>query len=282
MILLKVCELSDDLRAFGIEKGDIVLVRASLKKIGIKENQAGDVLVNALLEVVGSEGTILGLSFTKNYFIPTIDKKNIFTVLTPPTTGGFARAMLKHPQAIRSTHPTNSYVAIGKHAYTLLKDHNEYSTCFLPIDKLITMYGKMILIGCVFDSPGFTTVHCVQEKLGLSSKSILKGLIGVYYEKESRIKLFRRKDFGGCNAGFYKFYGHYVRNEKLICGEVGMAYSIMIQARDAYEIEMNITQSDYTYPLCDNPDCFTCRGTWYYNKTDMIAYYMRKITNKIF
>lgn len=266
--------LVDDLGRLGIAKGDVVLVRASLKKIGIPGERIGETLVNTLLNAVGDEGTIVGLTFTRNFFLPRIDKKYIFNAQTPSTSGGFTGAMLAHPKAVRSMHPTNSYVAIGRDAHAILDHQDESSTCFSPIEKIVDMDGKMILIGCVFNSPGFTTVHLAQEKLGLSSRSILKGLIGVYYQKDSQIKLFKKRDFGGCSDGFYKLYSHYVRNEKLICGEIGNAYSIGIKAKDAYTIDYNVIKNDNKYPLCDNPRCFSCRGTWWYNKSDMVKYYL--------
>ena len=273
--------LADNIRALGIEKEDTVLVRAALRKIGISEEKSGDLLISALLDVVGEEGTIMGLTFTKSFFFPKIDKNYIYTEETPAVTGGLAKAMQKYPKSVRSKHPTNSYVAIGQYAYDLLNSHDENSSSFLPIKNLIRLNGKMILIGCVSESPGFTTVHLAQEELGLSSKSILKGLVGVRYRKGSQVKLFKRKDFGGCSAGFYKFYSHYVRSGKLQCGIVGEAYSIAINARDAFEIELELIKKNNKYPLCDDPTCFDCRGTWWYNKHDMIKYYIKYLPKTI-
>ena len=273
--------LADNIRSMGIEKGDILLVRAALRKIGDTEGRLGDIVINALLDVVGEEGTIMGLAFTKSFFLLKIDKNYIYTEETPAVTGGLAKAMLKSPKSVRSKHPTNSYVAIGKHAHDLLNSHDENSSSFLPIENLIRLSGKMILIGCVCESPGFTTVHLAQEKLGLSSKSILKGLVGVHYQKGSQVKLFKRKDFGGCSAGFYKFYSHYVRSGKLQCGRVGEAYSVAINARDAFEIELELIRKNKKYPLCDDPMCFSCRGTWWYNKHDMIKYYIQCLPKTI-
>lgn len=273
--------LVDNIGALGIGKGDIVLVRAALRKIGIGRNRSGSLLIKALLDVVGTEGTIIGLTFTKTFFLPRIDKSYIFTRETPTTAGGFAQALLEYPNSFRSKHPSNSYAALGAGVYDLLHDHDEYSSCFLPVENLINANGKMILIGCVSESPGFTTVHLAQEKLGLSSKSILKGLVGVYYEKNSEIKLFKRKDFGGCSEGFYKFYDHYKKKDKLISGMVGNAYSIAISARDAFEIELELIRKNKTYPLCDDPKCFNCRGTWWYNKHDMFKFYIKYLPKTI-
>lgn len=273
--------LADNLRALGIERGDVVLVRASLLKVGRVQSPLGGTIVNALLDAVGEEGTIMGLSFTKTFLILRINKDYIFDKDTPAVTGGLVRTMLEHPEAHRSKHPSNSCVAIGKHSYELLKDHDENSTCFLPIENLIKLNGKMILIGCVSESPGFTTVHLAQEKLGLSSKSILKGFTGVYYRQGKDIKLFKRRDFGGCSSGFYKFYSDYVKKEKLKFGMIGNAYSVLINAKDAYEIELELIRKNNKYPLCNDPKCLTCRGTWWYNKWGMLNFYVKYLPQAI-
>jgi len=279
--VLNVKSLSDDFKRLGVEKGDVVLVRASLKKIGFSGVRAGEIIINSLLDIVGEEGTVIGLSFTKNFFLPIIDKKYIFNSETPPNTGGFAAAMLEHPRSVRSMHPTNSYVAIGKAAHDILDEHDESSTCFSPIETIVDMDGKMILVGCVFASPGFTTVHLAQEKLGLSSRSLLKGLVGVYYQNNTEVKLFKRRDFGGCSRGFYKFYSHYLMNEKLKCGNVGGAYSICMKAKDAFKIEYDLIKADNKYPLCDDPYCLDCRATWWYNKKDILGYLLRILWAKL-
>lgn len=274
--------LLDDLKSFGIGKGDIVYVRASLRKIGVSEqNKAGGIFLDALLDAVGEQGTILGLAFTKVFYRPLIDREHIFTTSTPAETGAFANTMLRHPNSVRSAHPVTSFVAIGPHAHELLDRHDEESRSYLPIQRLIDLNGKMILIGWVSEGPGFTTVHLAQDVLNLTRKSILKNLLGVYYKKGSDIKLFTYRDSGGCSRGFYKFYSHYITNEKLKCGMVGEAYSISISAKEAFEIEYNLIRKNNKFPLCDDARCFICRGTWLYNWTDMITYYFKYLPHLI-
>jgi aminoglycoside 3-N-acetyltransferase len=275
MIKFTVNSLAHDITSLGIGRGDCVLVRAALRRVGETEGRVGSTVLAALLEVLGEEGTVMGLAFTKEYFLPRIDKKYVFTEASAPLTGGFASAMLEHPRALRSRHPTNSFVAIGKDAFFLLSNHDEDSSCFLPIRNLLTLNGKMMLIGCVSESPGFTTVHLAQEELGLSRRSLLTNLVGVYYRNGSEVRLFKRKDFGGCSLGFYKFYAHYVEKEKLRCGRFGNAYSIAIDARDAFGIELELLRKNKIFPLCDDPECLFCRGSWWYNKGDMFKYYLR-------
>jgi aminoglycoside N3'-acetyltransferase len=150
------------------------------------------------------------------------------------------------------------------------------------MEKLVKLDGKMVLIGCVDSSPGFSTVHLAQEKLGLAKRSLLRGLLGTYFEKNGKLLLFKLKDFPGCSMGFSRFYADYIKNEKLRVSYVGRAYSILIGARDAFAIEYKILKDKPKYALCDNPGCFVCRGTRLYNKSGMIQYYLVQGPRKFF
>jgi aminoglycoside N3'-acetyltransferase len=187
--------------------------------------------------------------------------------------------MVNWPGSVRSAHPSNSFVAIGKYANDLLKDHNEKTSCFYPMNKLLALDGKMILIGCVKESPGFSTVHLVQDHLKLSTKSLFSKIFGVYYMQEDGcLGLFRKKDIPGCSMGFANFYAHYVSEGKLRMGWVGDAYSIGIMAKDAYDIEYALIKKDPKIALCDSPHCESCRGSLFYNISDWPLYYAGNIS----
>lgn len=266
-------DLIKGLSALNICQGDVVLVRAACRAIGDIDGKSASELINALLDVVGPNGTILGLAFTEIFLFPKKHKDYIYKKNTKVITGGLATAMLNWPGAFRSMHPTNSFVAIGNHSEDLLNAHNHNSSCFYPMNKMLELDGKMILIGCAKSSPGFSTVHLAQEKLGLATRTILKGRYGVYFEDQGKLSLFKRKDVPGCSMGFSNFYTDYIREGKLRISYVGNAYSICIRARDAFEIEYNILKKNPKYALCQTPDCFSCRGTRLYNKLDMVKYY---------
>jgi aminoglycoside N3'-acetyltransferase len=274
--------IAGGLRQLGLECGDTVLVRTALKSIGVKNENPAIALIQALLDVVGPDGTIVGLAFNIGSWFPRLHKKNVINLQTEPYAGGFVRALVNWPGSLRSTHPTNSFVALGGSARKIVDGHDENTTCFFPMEQLVKLEGKMVLIGCVNTSPGFSTVHLAQEKLGLARQSLLKGLQGTYFEKGGEVKLFKRKDIPGCSMGFSKFYSNYIREEKLSVGYVGNAYSILIGARDAFDIEYNILRKNPKFALCDNPGCFICRGTRLYNLSDMPGFYFLQVPKKIY
>jgi aminoglycoside N3'-acetyltransferase len=241
--------------------------------LGPVDGSHGEVLVAALLEAVGPGGTVVGLAHTP--VAGRSDRSNVFHSDSPCITGGFAATMLKWPGAFRSAHPTNSMVAIGRQAESLLHSHDETSTCFAPICTLIEMNGKMVLIGCVEASPGFSTVHYAYEELGLADKSLLRGLRGAYYERDGQLRWFAKNDVPGCSKGFGAFYPLYRAHGALRTGKVGDADSILIKAADAYNIESPAIRADPRLSLCNRPDCFSCRGTKLFNVRDMWAFYLR-------
>lgn len=267
--------LKNDLQSLGIKNGDTVLVRGNLAKVGrIKK----DLFINTLLETVGKEGTIVTLAFTKSFAFYKMNKQYIFDVDSVPTTGALGKAFLEHPSSVRSSHPTNSFLAIGKMADFIMKDHNEEELSYTPMKKLVALNAKLLNFGIISESPGFTTVHLVQEELGLTRKSLLKNFLRVYYKaSNNEVKLFKRKDLGGCSDGFSKFYKYYMDEGKLTYGKLGKAAAIMINAQDSYNIELDLMKENPSFHFCDNPLCFTCRCTWKYDLKYLPNYLILKV-----
>ncbi|MBD3842376.1 MAG: AAC(3) family N-acetyltransferase [Campylobacterales bacterium] len=267
------------LTELGIQEGDTLLVRADLGAIGKLSRNRLD-YIDVILDVLGESGTLVGLAFTGANFIRR-DKGNIFDGSNKANTGAFANVMLSHPKAVRSSHPTNSYVAIGKNANYILKDHDEKSGAYEPIRTIMELNGKMALIGCVASSPGFTTAHLAEVDLGINRRIIFPTLNTSYYKnQQGKVDLFKRTDIGGCSSTFFKFYAHYVREQILQQGYVGNAYSVLVDSNKAYDIEYKILKANPKYNICENPDCFLCRARRWDNLLDAPGFFVRKIYRK--
>lgn len=267
----------------GIGAGDTVLVRAALRAMGpVEGGSAAKLLIDALLELVGPEGTIAGLAFTGGFLWLRKHRDYVFDPATTlPTSGGLAVAMVKHPSAVRSTHPSNSFVAIGRHAAELMAGHDDTAPCFFPMAAMLRRDAKMLLVGCLDSSPGFSTAHWARHELGLTVRNILRGRWRVYYRKNGETKVFKIDDIAGCSQGFRHFYGHYVEAGKLATGFVGQAYSASIDARAAYDIERAELEKNPRISLCDRPSCYSCRTTWYFNKRDWPGFWVRYLPRMI-
>ena len=158
-----------------------------------------------------------------------------------------------------------SYVAIGRMAEELTRDHDENSPAYEPIRKVIQANGKNVLVGCVDSSPGFTTAHLAEFDLGYTKAlPILPRLVSTYFvNPQGEIRLFRRKDLGLCSNSFYKFYALYVKCGILATGRIGEAYSILAPAQKCYEIELETLRGDRRFNLCGSKDCRMCNaGRW--------------------
>ena len=61
--------LKNNLLGLGVKKGDTLLVRADLGTIGKIDTKKREDYINFMIETVGEEGTIVGLSFTDGFFV---------------------------------------------------------------------------------------------------------------------------------------------------------------------------------------------------------------------
>jgi aminoglycoside 3-N-acetyltransferase len=267
--------LRRDLEALGVVQGDVVRVRANVGAIGRVRGGLGESLRGALRDAVGEAGTIVSLSFTRTFPLFRLDRGYVFDETTPTTSGALPKLLLETPGRVRSRHPTNSFVAVGARAAEILAGHDEHSSSFQPMERLVALGGKQLVVGCVDDSPGFTTVHLAQHRLGLSTRSILRNRVGVLYARDGETRLFRRPDIGGCSMGFAKLYAHYEKAGLLRAGRVGQAHSVAIDAAPALALEEDLLRRDPRAAFCDRPLCTFCRGTWWFNKRDMLRFYPR-------
>ncbi len=128
-------DIENGVRELGLNKGDVVLVHSSLNSFGYVMGGA-DTVIDALLKVVGDEGTIMVPTLTrvtKSGKSPSIDDPPIFDPEnTPCWTGRIPETVRRRKGAIRSLHPTHSITAIGAMAEELLREH----------EKSITPCGK--------------------------------------------------------------------------------------------------------------------------------------------
>lgn len=276
---LSISKIVSNLRELGVAEGDTILVRGDLSKIGrIKKDE----FVDALILAVGNEGTVVSLSFTTSSFITKADIHKPYTLETPSNAGSLPNAMLQHKLSKRSAHPTNSVVAIGKYAEYIIDNHGPDQPAFEPIRKIVDLNGKMLLVGCVSTSPGFTTAHLVEYDLGLHKRLMFPWLNNIYYiSNNNELKLYRRNDPGLCSKSFYKFYAHYVKSGILLTGNIGKAYSILAPAKKAYDIEKYLLTENPKFNICEETHCAVCNLLRYDRLHRVPLFIFKKIINKI-
>jgi aminoglycoside N3'-acetyltransferase len=250
----------DDFLRLGINPGDVVLARAAYRAVGKPAAGGGDFLAE-LLDLLGDQGTVACLAFTRGGFRWQAAQLPPYTPATPSYAGALPNAMLAHPGAHRSLHPQCSFVAIGRHAQALTAGHGPADGAYEPMRKLIALNAKMLVAGCVATNPGFTTTHLAEVDLGLHRRRIGRWwYISRYLDAQGRVRIFQRRDPGCCSNSYWKFYAEYVRHGVLTTGKVGNAYAICAPASECYAIERAILARDRRFNLCGSPDCLTCNA----------------------
>lgn len=138
--------LIEKLRQLGLRQGMVVAVHSSLSRLGFVEGGAQTV-IDALLAVVGEQGTIMMPTFTgfSQETKPVFDARK-----TPSRVGTITEAFRKMPNAERSLHPTHSCAAIGPKASFLLKEQKNANTLFgknTPFCRLMEANGFVLCLG---------------------------------------------------------------------------------------------------------------------------------------
>lgn len=154
-------KLKNEIVKLGLKKGDSVVAHSSLSSLGNFSNRA-QIVVDALLEVLGKEGTLLisALSYEN------VTKENpAFNVNTTSSCVGWLSEYFRNlPDSRRSLHPTHSVCAIGKKTDYFLGTHYLDSTpCGenSPFRKLKEIGGKILFLGCSL-KPN-TSMHGIEE-----------------------------------------------------------------------------------------------------------------------
>lgn len=134
----------------GLRNGDIVIVHSSLKSFGYVEGGA-DAVIDALLNVVGIDGTVCFPTLTYGSYNPENPPPPFDPDINPGIVGTIPEVFRKRPEAIRSLHPTHSIACIGSRAADLTEGHEESETpCGprSPWGKIADLEGYVLMIGC--------------------------------------------------------------------------------------------------------------------------------------
>ena len=158
-------EIAGDLRALGLGRGDTVLVHSAMSRIGYVQGSAPAV-VDAFLDVLGSEGTLVVPTFPFNgSMLAYVQSDPPFDVeRTPSLMGAITEEVRCRPGARRSLEPTHSVAALGPQAKFLTADHvNASGACdeHSPLVRLTQVGGFVLLLGVDFRN--CTLLHAAEE-----------------------------------------------------------------------------------------------------------------------
>ena len=149
----------------GVEKGDVLLVHSSLKRLLKKASDELGVKVtptlvyDSLMESIGEEGTLILPLF--NFDFPKVKFFDIKK--TPSHMGALTEVARNHPDTVRTGHPIYSFAIRGKHAdkFAAIDNQSGYGSDS-PFAVLQQLNGKIASIG-LSDQNSMTSYHYVEE-----------------------------------------------------------------------------------------------------------------------
>ncbi|MFC6082731.1 aminoglycoside N(3)-acetyltransferase [Sphaerisporangium aureirubrum] len=183
-----------ELRAMDIHSGDVVLVHASLRRLGRVVDGVGTVLAS-LREVIGPEGTLVVPTFTSSNSDTSRVHANRTRGMTPSdlleyraclppfdaeTTPSIECGLLtervrSQPGAVRSRHPQTSFAALGPAARLLMSDHDpaDHLGESSPLAKLYMKKAQVLLLGVAYES--CTAFHLAEYRYSPSPPRTVYG-----------------------------------------------------------------------------------------------------------
>ncbi len=238
------------LREVGLQPGDLVQVHSSLSSFGHVEGGA-EAVVDALLEAVGPEGTLMVPTFNHMAREAFDGSDDIFDLRTTRSVNGaITEAVRLRPEAHRSMHPTHPYAAIGPRARWLTSEHLHLKTFDerSPLGKLVAGGGKIVLLGVGMNSN--TAAHVAETRAGVRCMGYRQNRRLVRLEDGSVIEawgvLWRGP--GKCKVEWQAIEGELRRRGLIRDTRIGEAHVMLMLGRDMVDV---------TYELCLQM-CPTC------------------------
>lgn len=166
-------QLIAEVQELGVATGNVVMVHVSMKSLGWVLGGA-DTIVQALLDAVGPDGTLVAMcgwhSDTWHGFdrwpaemqelyraeMPGFDSERSEATYD---VGRIPERIRTWPGAVRSTHPESSLVAMGPRAAWLMEPHprNFPSGEGSPLARLVEVEGKVLMLGAPLET--ITLLH---------------------------------------------------------------------------------------------------------------------------
>jgi len=170
-------ELVRDLKALGVAPGDLLMVHASLRRIGLGRTDAGEEgagrLIDALDEALGADGSwmmVLGTDYPMDwvYNHPPEARAALLAGSPPfdyrdapalPEVGWLAESFRRRQGTIVSDNPSGRFGARGRLAEGLMADQpwHDYYGPGSPLEKLCKWGGRILRMGANPDT--VTALH---------------------------------------------------------------------------------------------------------------------------
>ncbi|MGY0023158.1 aminoglycoside N(3)-acetyltransferase [Streptomyces sp. YJ-C3] len=238
--LVTRASLACDLRALGVEAGEILLVHSSLSSLGwVNGGQAA--VVQALLDALGDDGTLVVPAHSGDLTDPALwsdppvpadwweTVRATMPGYDPRTTpsrsvGVIPEAVRSWPGALRSAHPQTSFAALGPRAAEIVEGHAP--DCRLgersPLARLEERGARVLMLGAGYGA--CTGFHLAEYRVPHRTEDAGRpGPAGWEHVGEVAISADRFDELGAA----------FERDVPVVTGRVGAAQTRLFPLADA-------------------------------------------------
>jgi aminoglycoside 3-N-acetyltransferase len=238
-------------RAFaelGLPKGAIVMVHSSLSRFGYVEGGA-DTVIDALLESIGEEGTLvmpaLSFSWLGN---PPFEKEK-----TPSRVGAITEAFRKRKGVLRSSHPTHSICAFGPKAELIVSQHSPDEPVFSKEGAFGKLYELDAFILMLAPLNTNTLMHMAEEWGGVPLPDFLGHIIE---NGERKVVKIRKAPW---HVNFEPHYKTLFQRGLIRSTRLGEEDVYLMRARDVVDISLENIKANPLMVTVEGCDCAFCR-----------------------
>jgi len=284
--MISKSELTTQLRNLGIKKGDVLFLRISYKSIG-KTKQGPKDVIDSILNVIGSDGTIVAATYPKLkptrlkwFYKNLIYDRNNFSM--DIYTGAIPSTMLKYQNVFCSENPTVMFSAIGKHAKTLTDNYSLEKKPYHILREMIEKYdAKCLRVGG--QTLTGTTHLALSDAFSIHNAYQKKVHSGIYVldTKKKKKWIDTRHNTTFCYTMFNKFYKDNFKQKNCIISEekIGLGDGVLTSMRKTYEVEREIFVNDLSSLLCNNPRCLICSVSYSFSKSNKFKFIFKEFFN---
>ena len=237
------------LQDIGVAPGDALLVHSSLRSFGYVQGGA-DAVIDALLEAVGEQGTVLvpTLTFSILKEVPY----RFSATHTRSTTGRITEVFRQRPQARRSLHPVSSAAAIGPHAAYLTANHQD-TPCGpgSPYYRIYELGGKVVFFGAALGSNSL--FHCAEEIVSPSYLGYTSIENAIVEDMRGRETTFTARRYDCFDRGVIRHLGNmepvFIAHRILRQTTIGESKTFVVDAQDNVGVSCDVLEMDPDYIL---------------------------------
>lgn len=273
--------IKEDLIQLGIKKGDTVFLRISYRAIG-KTEGGPKTFLDAILDIVGEDGTVLLTAFPKRYKrrLRFFHRRDYVQKDPRPQsiTGALSNISMHYPGAMLSSRVDFPFVAIGKHAQYLTSNHTYEKEGYWILEEAIEKFDCICLrIG---GEPFIGTTHmAVSHILREKGEYQMAPRYGVYVKDNNSIEWKENNNVVFCKNAFKAYLPAIFESIRIIEGKVGDGYAIITDMKESLKAEEDLLRKDLHNILCSDPDCCICRTSFSFSDSSKWFFLLKQFLN---